>query len=88
MGDTERRKVGERGQITLPKELREKFDIQGGDEVVVRERDGQITVEKPVTRETLAEGYRKYADESAALEEEMATVSRESNRHLGDVPEW
>lgn len=88
MSETERRKVGERGQITLPKELREKFDISGGDEVLVQEDDGRITVEKPVDRETLAEGYRQYAAESAALDAEMADVSRESDRYLGDAPEW
>ncbi|WP_318570595.1 AbrB/MazE/SpoVT family DNA-binding domain-containing protein [Salinigranum marinum] len=30
MGRSEERKVGERGQVIIPKELREKFDIHGG----------------------------------------------------------
>jgi AbrB family looped-hinge helix DNA binding protein len=88
MSRGEERKVGERGQVTLPKEFREKFDIHGGDEVLVREEDGKITIEKPVSRDALAEGYRQYAAASEALEEEMAGVSRESNRYLGDVPDW
>ena len=41
MARSEQRKVGERGQVTLPKELREKLNIQGGDEVLVHEEDGK-----------------------------------------------
>lgn len=88
MPRSEERTVGERGQVTLPKELREKLDIRGGDEVLVHEENGKITIEKPVSREDLAEGYRRYAAESEALAKEMAGVSREADEYLGDVPEW
>jgi len=88
MSRTQERKVGERGQVTLPKELREKLNIRGGDEVLVHEEDGKITIEKPVSREELAEGYRRYAAKSEALAAEMADVSREVDEYLGDVPEW
>ncbi|MFB6108995.1 MAG: AbrB/MazE/SpoVT family DNA-binding domain-containing protein [Haloplanus sp.] len=88
MTRSEERKVGERGQVTLPKGLREKFDIHGGDEVLIHEKDGKIIIEKPVTRAELAEGYRQYAEASDALAEEMADVSREANRHLGEAPDW
>jgi AbrB family looped-hinge helix DNA binding protein len=88
MGRGKERKVGERGQVTLPKELREKLDIHGGDKVLVHEEGGKITIEKPVTREELAEGYRRRAAESEALASEMDGVSREANEFLGDTPEW
>ena len=88
MGQRMERKVGERGQITLPKELREKLGIHGGDEVLVYEEDGKITIEKPVTREELAEGYRRRAAESEALSGELDGVSREANERLDDTPEW
>jgi len=88
MSRREERKVGERGQVTLPKELREKLGIHGGDEVLVREEDGKITIEKPVTREELAEGYRRRAAESKALTAELEGVSREATEYLGDAPEW
>ena len=88
MSQREERKVGERGQVTLPKELREKLGIRGGDEVLVHEEDGKITIEKPLSREELAEGYRRRAAESKALAEEMDGVSREANEYLGDVPKW
>jgi len=88
MSRTQERKVGERGQVTLPKELREKLNIEGGDEVLVHQEDGKITIEKPVSREELAEGYRQYAAKSEALTAEMADVSREADEYLGDVPKW
>ncbi|ELZ45923.1 AbrB family transcriptional regulator [Halorubrum californiense DSM 19288] len=88
MGRREERTVGERGQVTLPKELREKLGIRGGDEVLVHEEDGKITIEKPVSREEVAEGYRRRAAESEALAEEMAEASREANEYLDDAPEW
>lgn len=88
MTQSEQRKVGERGQVTLPKELRERLNIQGGDEVLVHEENGKITIEKPVSREELAEGYRQYAAQSETLAAEMADVSRETDKSLGDVPEW
>lgn len=88
MSQSKERKVGERGQVTLPKELREKLDIHGGDEVLVHEEDGKITIEKPLSREEVAEGYRRRAAESEALAEEMDSVSREADEYLGDAPEW
>lgn len=88
MSGAERRKVGERGQVTLPKELREEFGLHGGDEVVVHKESGKIVIEKAVTREELAEGYRRRAADHAKLANEMASVSTEADEHLGDAPEW
>lgn len=39
-------KVGSRGQITIPKEIREKEQIEEGDYVVIIEEEGKLTVEK------------------------------------------
>ncbi|MFW5974529.1 MAG: AbrB/MazE/SpoVT family DNA-binding domain-containing protein [Natrialbaceae archaeon] len=88
MNKKEGRIVGERGQVTLPKELRERLGIHGGDEVRINEEDGRIIIEKPVSRAELAEGYRRYASESEALAAELDGVSREANEYLGNPPEW
>ena len=88
MSNTEKRRVGERGQVTLPKNLREEFDISGGDEVEIRKESGKIIIEKPVTREDLAAGYRARADLHRELDDEMAAVSEEANEYLGDAPEF
>ena len=88
MSESERRKVGERGQVTIPKDLREQFGITGGDEVVFSEEDGKLVIERPVSEAELAEGYRKRAQRSRDLAAELRGVSKEANETIGDVPEW
>jgi len=88
MSEIEKRRVGERGQVTLPKELREEFDIGGGDEVEIRKEAGKIIIEKPITREDLAAGYRARTDHLRELHNEMDGVSQEADEYLGDAPEW
>ncbi|WP_049927979.1 AbrB/MazE/SpoVT family DNA-binding domain-containing protein [Halopiger goleimassiliensis] len=74
--------------MTLPKRLREAFDIRGGDSVTIREEGDKIVIEKPTSRDELAEGYRKRADLHRELDDEMGAVSREADTQLGDVPDW
>lgn len=88
MSGAERRKVGERGQVTLPKELREEFGLRGGDEVVVHGERGKIVIEKAITRDEVAEGYRRRATDHARLSSELSTISAEADEQLGDAPEW
>ncbi|ELZ08069.1 transcriptional regulator, AbrB family protein [Natrinema thermotolerans DSM 11552] len=88
MSEHETRKVGDRGQVTLPKRLREAFDIHGGDEVTIREEDDKIVIEKPTSRADLAEGYRRRAEHHRDLAAEMDGASREANASLGDAPDW
>ncbi len=88
MSGSERRKVGERGQVTIPKELRERFGITGGDEVVIHEEEGKLVIERPVTHEELAEGYRQRARRTRELADELAGVSKEADERLGDAPKW
>lgn len=85
---TETRKIGERGQVTIPKELREKFGLHGGDEVLVREEDGKIVIENKTVEERMAEGYRKRAAQTREIAAEMNGVSAEADELLGDAPEW
>ncbi len=88
MGKNEKRRVGKRGEVTLPKELREEFDISGGDEVKIRKEAGKIVIEKPITRADIADGYRARAEQLRELDDEMDDVSREADEFLGDAPEW
>lgn len=85
---SETRKVGDRGQVTIPKALRERFGIHGGDEVLVGEEDGKIIIEKSTMEDRLAEGYRRRAERARELAAEMDEVSSEADRDLGDAPEW
>ena len=88
MSQSAKRRVGDRGQVTIPKELREEFGIDGGDEVTIRAESGAIVIEKPITRDELAAGYRERADRLRALADELDGVSREADAYLGDAPEW
>jgi len=88
MSEVEKRRVGDRGQVTLPKALREEFGISGGDEVEIREEAGKIVIEKPVSREDLAAGYRERADQLQKINNEMAGVSQEADEYLGEAPEF
>ena len=83
-----KRKVGDRGQVTIPKELRDRRGIEGGDEVEFVEVDGEIILKPPTDEERLAEGYRKKAERSRELAEEMEGASAEATGHLGDAPGW
>jgi len=88
MSKGERRKVGERGQVTIPKELRERFGIKGGDDVVIHEEAGKLVIERSITREELAAGYRQRAQRTHELANELEGVSTEADELLGDAPEW
>lgn len=82
------RKVGDRGQVTIPKELRDRRGIEGGDEVVFVERNDEILIQPPTDEERLAEGYRKRAKRSRQLASEMEEASSEATQRLGDAPDW
>jgi AbrB family looped-hinge helix DNA binding protein len=43
-------KVGAKGQVVLPKELRERHGIRPGDEVVFDDADGEIRIRRAKTK--------------------------------------
>ncbi len=83
-----KRKVGDRGQVTIPKELRKRHGIESGDEVEFIEVNDEILIRPSTGKERLAEGYRKRAERSRELAEEMEEVSSEATQRLGDAPDW
>jgi AbrB family looped-hinge helix DNA binding protein len=83
MGET--RKVGERGQVTIPKRLREKENIRSGDELEFVEENGEIFVRKKDDLEQeLIEGYEAMGEKDSKTAEECKHVSKEANRYLED----
>ena len=72
------RKVGERGQVTIPKNIREKEGIRPGDEVEVVDREGSILVRKKPQEEELKEGYRRMARRDKKVGEEMLKATEEA----------
>lgn len=52
MGSSQERKVGQRGQVTLPKELREKLDINRGDNAIIHdEKEKSLSRSQSVGKE-------------------------------------
>lgn len=88
MSGSQKRKVGKRGQVTLPKELRDKLGIAAGDKVVVEEEEGKIVIKTPVTRNDLEKGYRERAEKMKEIEDEMREASEEADQMMGDAPAW
>lgn len=76
------RKIGARGQITIPKQIREKKNLEKGDELEVTERGNEIVFKKKVDKEKLAEGYRKNAEQDNRIAEEWSKASKEANKYL------
>ena len=78
------RRVGDRGQVTIPKWIREQEDIHGGDEVIVERENGKIVIRKPngVDHEELAKAYKDNAELARKVNEEWEGASREANDYL------
>ena len=83
-----KRKVGDRGQVTIPKEIRGRRGIEGGDEIEFVEANDEIIIKPPTDEERLAEGYRERAERSRQLAEEMAPASSEATDRLEEAPDW
>ncbi|WP_135661814.1 AbrB/MazE/SpoVT family DNA-binding domain-containing protein [Halorhabdus rudnickae] len=76
---SEATRVTEKGQATIPKDLREKYDLEPGDEVVWLDTDDGIVVKKR-TRTT---GRGLLVPEETA-EEKRTEISAELQRRLRD----
>lgn len=80
--------VGERGQITIPKLIREKEGLKKKDKLVVKIEDRRIVVEKLLSKkqkeQLMIEGYKKTAEESLKISEEMRHASKEADEMLDE----
>lgn len=55
-------KVGARGQVTIPKKIREDEDLEPGDHIVIAEEDGTVIIEK-LDMDKLVSRSKEIADE-------------------------
>jgi len=80
--------VGERGQITIPKTIRELEGLKAKDRVIVKVEDKRIVVEKLLSRKEkeklMIEGYKKTAKLSLEICKEWEAADREANRFLDE----
>jgi len=74
-----KRKLGPKGQIVIPKVIRESLGIDPGDEVVIEAREKEVAIKPSVNPETFVEDYcslierklTKKVDLKKLLEEEV-----------------
>jgi len=80
--------VGERGQVTIPKDIRDKEGIKPKDRVIVKIEDDKVVVEKVLSKkqkeELMKEYYTKYADLERKTAEEWKYASKEADEMLDD----
>ena len=80
--------VGERGQITIPKIIRDIEGIKAKDKVIVKIENEKIVVEKKLSKrekeKLMVEGYKKMAKLSLEIEDEWKFVSKEADAMLDD----
>ena len=53
-------RIGERGQVTIPKELRDKFGLEPHDEVTFFESRGELVLRKKQPAPAVEHGIRKW----------------------------
>ena len=76
------RKIGSRGQVTIPKHLRSEHDIRPGDTVTFSAEQDRLVLEKDIDKETLKEAYQDLADRTRRENREWDAVSDEANKSL------
>ena len=80
--------VGERGQITIPKTIRDKEGLKKKDKVIVKIEDDKIVVEKLLSKKEkeklMKEYYIKYSKENEKIAEEWKYASKEADEMLDD----
>jgi len=78
-------KVGPKGQVVLPKAIRDRLGIEPGDEVLVEEEGDHIEIRKAATIATLRGIFRDGPDMLADLEREhREEIEREERK----MREW
>lgn len=80
--------VGERGQITIPKSIRQKEGLEPKDRVIVKIEDDRIVIEKTQSKNQkkaqLIEGYKKMAQRGLEIEDEWKHSSKEADEMLDE----
>lgn len=81
-------KVGERGQITIPKIIRDHANIKYNDKLIIKADNNQILIEKTTLKadknKLLEKGYKEMAKEDIKTLKAFKNVDKETNKYLGD----
>lgn len=71
--------VSEKGQVTIPKTLRERLGIKAGQVLDVREDNGRLVVSKSETRDRVEESFG-ILDLGRSTDRVLALLRAEENR--------
>jgi AbrB family looped-hinge helix DNA binding protein len=80
--------VGERGQITIPKEVRDEEGIKPKDKILFQRKNGKnmfkkITSKKELEKQ-LAQGYKELTKISLEVEDDWKYASKEADAMLDE----
>lgn len=65
-------KMTRKGQITIPIDFREKYDLHEGDTILIEDRDGRLTIQHPDQSVDWTAGvFREYAKRKHLSPEQM-----------------
>jgi len=80
--------VGQRGQITIPKEIRDKLNFKEKDKLLVKLKENNLTVEKIHTKKDLEklmiEGYKSLSKINQETLDDFSDVDNETDNSIGD----
>ncbi len=80
--------VGQRGQITIPKDIRDKINLKEKDKLLVRLKENNLIVEKIKTKKDIenlmVEGYKALAKINQETLNDFKHVDDESESLIGD----
>lgn len=78
-----KRKVGDRGQVTIPIDLREEFGLRNGEEVVFTvEEEDKIALSSAESNEKLAAAYQRTAERDKQVNSDWEYVSVEATNEV------
>ena len=75
---TDDRTIDEKGRVTIPKDIRDRLDLEPGTEVTVQLQEGRIVLVPGVSREEFIERMEGCIDESTATGEPIDPRSMKS----------
>ncbi len=77
--------ITKKGQVTIPKSVREELNIEAGDEVIVEMRNGEAVL-APKVKDPLGK-MRELREKIQFTPEELEQMRRESKREWSQLPE-
>lgn len=88
MGASEKRRVDEKGRVTIPQAIRESLHIDPGEEVEVELADGRIVIRPRISREEFADELRgSITDETRAEDAEPMDPLETKADWTSDLPQ-